>query len=135
MKQITREMLRIYKPLSDMDWMNYKLVKKDLTFHHIVKAEHQGKRVIENGALLMPVALVHRYLHLIEFKDIETYKHINDIFKIVNRQEYEPTRDQREIIEYLLQDFEYKHRNDKNSKGKLLIKREYKKRFFIDSTE
>lgn len=135
MKQITREMLRIYKPLSNMDWMNYKLVKKDLTFHHIVKAELGGKRVVSNGALLMPVALVHRYLHLIECKDIETYEHINEIFKIVNRQEYEPTRDQREIIEYLLQDFEYKHRNDKNSKGKTLIKREYKKRFFIDSTE
>ena len=27
MKQITREMLKIYKPISNMDWLNYKLVK------------------------------------------------------------------------------------------------------------
>lgn len=129
MKHITREMLKIYKPLSNMDWMNYKLVKKDLTFHHIVKAELGGKRVVDNGCLLMPVASAHQYLHLIECKDIETYEHINDIFKIVNRQEYEPTQDQREIIEYLLQDFEYKHRWDKNSKGKLLIQKKYKDRW------
>ena len=56
MKQITREMLHIYKPLSNMDWMNYRLVRKDLTFHHLVKREDGGKQVISNGALLMPVA-------------------------------------------------------------------------------
>ena len=39
MKQITREMLKIYQPLSNMDWMNYRLVRKDLTAHHILKKE------------------------------------------------------------------------------------------------
>lgn len=57
MKKDVVQMLKIYKPISGLDWMNYKLVRKDLTFHHIIKAEHQGKRVISNGALLMPVAL------------------------------------------------------------------------------
>lgn len=57
MKQITREMLKIYKPYSNLDWMNYRLVKKDLTFHHIIKAEHGGERVISNGCLIMPIAL------------------------------------------------------------------------------
>lgn len=75
----------------------------------------------------MPVS--HQYLHIIEFKDYKTYKHINDIFRIVNDQKYEPTQEQREIIEYLLQEFEYQHKNDKNSKGKTLIKREYKQRW------
>lgn len=75
----------------------------------------------------MPVS--HQYLHLIEFKDIDTYITINKIFKIVNNQLAEPTKDQREIIEYLLQDFEYHHRNDRNSKGKLIIKKEYKQRW------
>lgn len=70
----------------------------------------------------------HQYLHLIEYKDIETYIAINKIFKVVNTQLHEPTKDQREIIEYLLQDFEYHHRNDKNAKGKNLIKREYRQR-------
>lgn len=74
----------------------------------------------------MPVS--HQYLHIIEFKDYKTYKHINDIFRIVNDQRYEPTREQREIIEYILTTFETKHEKDRNSKGKLLIKREYKQR-------
>ena len=125
MEQV-REMLKIYKPISNLDWMNYKLVKKDITFHHIVKAENQGKRTIENGALIMPVG--HQYLHLIECKDIETYIAINKIFKYVNQQMCEPTREQREIIEYLLQEFEKVHRWDKGNKGKLLIQRKYLER-------
>ena len=126
MDSVKREMLKIYKPISNLDWMNYKLVKKDITFHHIVKAENQGRRTIENGALIMPVG--HQYLHLIECKDIETYIAINKIFKYVNQQMCEPTREQREIIEYLLQEFEKVHRWDKGNKGKLLIQRKYLER-------
>lgn len=126
MKQITRDMLKIYKPISNMDWLNYKLVKKDLTFHHIVKKQYGGKEEISNGALIMNTG--HQYLHLIEYKDIKTYNAINKLFRYINDQKYEPTLEQREIIEYLLQEFEYQHRNDKNSKGKILIKREYKNR-------
>lgn len=129
MKQITREMLKIYKPYSNLDWMNYKLVRKDMTFHHIKKRDDGGKRLIENGALLMPIA--HEYLHLIEFKDIETYIAINKMFEFINKQRYEPTQEQREIIEYLLQEFEKVHRWDKNSKGKILIQRKYLERSFI----
>lgn len=127
LKQITKEMLRIYRPVSGFDWMNYKLVKKDVTFHHIVKKCDGGREWIENGALLMPEP--HQYLHIIEFKDWKTYKHINDIFKMVNEQRYEPTEEQREAIECMLQDFEYKHRDDRTSKGKKLIKSEYLKRW------
>ena len=72
----------------------------------------------------------HQYLHLIECKDIDTYITLNKMFKIINNQLHEPTKDQREIIEYLLQEFEYHHRWDKNSKGKLLIKKEYKDRHY-----
>lgn len=127
MKQITREMLKIYKPISNMDWLNYKLVKKNLTFHHIIKRENGGKEIISNGALLMPIA--HEYLHVIEYKDFKTYNYINDIFKIINTQQYEPTQDQREILECILLDFEHKHENDRTIKGKKLIKREYKERY------
>ena len=126
MTEITKEMLKIYKPYSNMDWMNYKLVRKDLTFHHIVKRENGGKREISNGALLIPVA--HQYLHLIEYKDKETYNAINKIFYYINQQRYEPTREQRGIIEYLLQEFEKVHKNDKNSKGKSLIQYKYRQR-------
>ena len=123
MKQVTKEMLKIYVPYSNLDWMNYKLVKKDVTFHHIQKRCDNGKRTIGNGALLMPNA--HNYLHLIECKDIDTYIAINKIFKYINQQRYEPTKEQREIIEYLLQEFERIHRWDKGSKNKLLIKHKY----------
>ena len=127
MKQITREMLRIYKPISNLDWMNYKLIKKDLTFHHIVKKVDGGREIITNGALLMPIP--HQYLHIIEFKDWKTYKHINDLFRIINDQQFEPTMEQRETLEYILQEFEKKHENDKTSRGKKLIKLEYKERY------
>lgn len=129
MDNVKKEMLKIYIPKSNLDWMNYKLVKKDITFHHIVKRENGGKREIQNGALLMPVA--HQYLHLIEFKDIETYNAINKIFKYVNNQGYEPTQEQREFIEYLLTEFESVHRWDKGSKNKILIQRKYLDRSFI----
>ena len=127
MNKITKEMLHIYKPFSQLDWMNYKLVSGQVTFHHIEKREDGGKRELSNGALLMPTP--HQYLHLIECKDIKTYIALNKIFKVINNQLAEPNKDQREIIEYLLQDFEYKHRNDKTSKGKTLIKKEYKRRW------
>lgn len=126
MSQITKEMLHIYKPYSNMDWMNYRLVKKDITFHHIQKREHGGKKDITNGALLMPVA--HQYLHLIECKDIDTYIALNKVFRFINQQEAEPTYEQRELIEYLLREFESLHRWDKSSKGKLLIQYKYLER-------
>lgn len=126
MKQITKQMLQIYKPYSNMDWMNYRLVKKDVTFHHCQKKCDGGKREIDNGALLMPVA--HQYLHLIECKDIDTYIAINKVFKYINQQREEPTREQRELIEYLLQEFEKIHRWDKGSKGKLLLQYKYLER-------
>lgn len=68
---------------------------------------------------------------IIECRDTETYNAINRIFRIVNDQKYEPTREQRKIIEYLLREFELVHKWDKNSKGKLLIPRKYKEREII----
>lgn len=126
-KQETAEMLRIYKPLSGLDWMNYKLIRKEMTAHHIIKREHGGRLELNNIAPLMPVS--HQYLHLIECKDIEIYIAINKMFKIINSQKKEPTMEQRLIIECLLKEFEDEHRWDKGSKGKLLIKRKYLERW------
>lgn len=127
MKAITREMLKIYVPISNLDWMNYRIVRKqDLTYHHIHKKCDGGKETIWNGALLIPLS--HNYLHLIENKELKTYIAINEIFRYINNQRKEPTTEQREIIEYLLREFEDKHRLDKTSKNKLLIKEDYLKR-------
>lgn len=56
MESVTREMLKIYKPYSGLDWLNYKLIKDNATFHHIIKRESGGKRCVDNGCILMPVA-------------------------------------------------------------------------------
>lgn len=128
-RAITIQMLKIYKPVSGMDWLNYKIVRKsDMTFHHIVKREHGGTETMENGALILPTP--HQYLHIIEYKDIDTYIALNKLFKIINNQQCEPTTEQREIIEYLLKSFEKEHKNDKNSKGKTLVRREFLQRDF-----
>ena len=127
MKQITKEMLKIYKPYSNLDWLNYKLVRSQLTFHHIQKKCDGGKEIITNGALLMPTS--HQYLHIIEYVDNDRYKTINKIFEFINKQQREPTQDQRDILEYLLSEFEEQHKRDKTSKGKILIKREYMQRW------
>ena len=126
MRDITRDMLKVYKPLSGLDWMNYRVVQKDLTAHHIIKREDGGKLEWDNLALLMPIA--HQYLHLIEFKDVETYTALNKIFQMINNQRGEPTRSQREFIEFLLKEFESEHKWDKGSKGKLVLKKKYLER-------
>lgn len=127
MKEITREMLRIYNPISNLDWMNYRLIRGQVSYHHCIKRADGGKKTINNGAILMPHA--HEYLHIIEYKDIQTYEMINKLFKIINTQLHEPNMEQREIIEYLLLEFEDKHRKDLNSKGKILIKDKYLRRW------
>ena len=129
MDNIKKEMLAIYRPISDMDWMNYKLVKKDVTFHHIQKKVDKGRKDVENGALLMPVA--HEYLHLIERCDVDRYIFINKLFRSINEQRSEPTRSQREVMEYLLKEFERIHKWDKDRKGRLLVKRKYMIREFL----
>ncbi len=126
MNSIKKEMLKIYKPISGLDWLNYRLVKKDLTYHHILKKSDGGKETIDNGALLMPIS--HQYLHLIECKDMETYNAINKLFSYINMQKHEPTIQQRVYIDYLLSEFERVHKWDKGSKGKLIIKRKYLER-------
>ena len=122
------KLYNIYVPNSNLDWMNYRITRKqDLSFHHIVKKEHGGKATIDNGALLTTNA--HNYLHIIEQRDILTYTYINKMFEIINKQLHEPNADQRYVIEYLLKEFERNHMGDKNSKGKLLIKKEWLERW------
>lgn len=106
--------------------MNYRLVKEELTIHHIKKRCDGGKKEISNLALLMPTS--HQYLHLIECVDINTYVELNELFKEINTQQKEPTLMQRGVIEDLLLRFEEEHRWDKRE-GKLLIKRKYMKRW------
>lgn len=125
-KKITRKMIKIYKPLG-YDWLNYKVTQSNpLTFHHIEKRVDGGKEEISNGALITEIG--HQYLHIIECKERDTYLLLNKMFKLINNQKTSPTEEQRELIEYILRDFETVHKNDKNSKGKTLIQYKYLKR-------
>lgn len=127
MKEVTKELIKIHKPL-DLDWMNYRVTRQNpITYHHIIKREHGGLYTLDNGALLTEIG--HHYLHIIECKEIKLYEMLNKMFEIINRQKHAPTQEQREIIEYLLNEFYQLHKNDKNSKGKSLIRHDYTKRF------
>lgn len=121
-----KEMINIYYPYSNLDWLNYQ-INGEITYHHIIKKCDGGKRIISNGALLIPTA--HQYLHLIEHLDPATYDLLNDYFRIINRQKEEPKQYQREDIEQMLLDFEKIHRWEKGKDDKLLIKKKYLKRW------
>lgn len=127
MKEVTKELIKIYKPV-DLDWMNYKVTRQNpLTYHHIVKKEHGGLYTLDNGALLTMTA--HQYLHIIECKEVKLFDMLNKMFEIINRQKHAPTPEQRQIIDYLLEEFYQLHKDDKTSKGKRLIKYDYTKRY------
>lgn len=128
MRKIVIEMLKIYQPLSNLDWLNYKIVQNsELTYHHIVKKCDGGKKTISNGAILLPTT--HQYLHLIEHMDLDTYITINNLFKEINAQKQEPTMTQRYVLEEILEKFEKEHKWDKGNNGEILIKRKYLKRW------
>lgn len=127
MKNISKRMLKIYEPISNLDWMNYHLVKEEITLHHIKKKCDGGKKEMSNLALLMPTG--HQYLHLIECIDIDVYLELNALFKVINMQQKEPTLMQRGVIEDILMSFEEQHRWEKDRDGNLLIKRKYLKRW------
>lgn len=129
MKPIVAEMLKIYR-VKPLDFMGYKVTRENpYTYHHIKKKCDGGQVTIENGAILTLNA--HEYLNIIEFKGANTYYALNEMFKIINRQGHAPTMEQYQIIDALLRMFEEEHRNDKNSKGKPLIKQKYLKREII----
>jgi len=129
MKQITRDMIKIYN-LKDYDFMGYKLIKSQATYHHLIKREHNGKETISNGSILMPVA--HNYLHIIEYKEYEIFDAINKIMKICNKKGAVEVSDLK-IINELLKMFEEEHKQDKTSKGKILIKHQYLDRIYYDN--
>ena len=126
MKSITRQMIRIYN-LKEHDFMGYKLVKDNATYHHLIKKENGGKETIDNGAILMPVS--HQYLHIIEFKEFNIYDAVNKIMTICNKKGCIEKEDL-VIISELLKMFEKEHIKDKTSKGKSLIRYQHLDRIY-----
>lgn len=119
-----KTLINIYN-MNDIDWMGYKLQER-FSYHHIVKRCHHGERTINNGAVLYLSS--HSYLHLLEYYDLQKYIFINNILKDVNTQRYMPTEEQLKQIDYILREFEKEHDGEVSTRGKVLIKDEYRKR-------
>lgn len=127
MKEVTKLMINEYniKKLG-YDMMGYTFNKtNDLTYHHlIVPKRYGGGYTRENGAILVGTS-AHPYLHLIESKDEEIFARITSEIldeKIKGKIDLENLYRIRDLLHY----FEYEFRNAKGSKGKSLIKYEYK---------
>lgn len=124
MDSILSSLINIYN-MTDTDWMGYKLQER-FSYHHILKRCHKGERTIDNGAVLYLSS--HSYLHTIEYYDLDKYIYINQILKEINTQRYMPTKEQLQLINYILEEFEKEHDGEISTRGKLLIKEEYKRR-------
>lgn len=126
MKDVTKLMINEFK-IKELgyDFMGYELQKSDiLTFHHLIvpKRKH-GQTTRENGAIIQRIP--HDYLHLIENVDIEAYCYITSEMIDMNIKGYLDIYNLKNIRE-ILQDFENKYDGQRNKKGKILIKEEYK---------
>ena len=122
----TKILIKRFK-LVKYDFMGYHLNKDDATYHHIIKKSDGGRRVLQNGAVLISIS--HEYLHLIEYIDFEKYEIINNMFKIFHRKGNIDEFDYI-LISKILSEFEEEHINDKRAKGKKLIKDEFLRRDF-----
>ena len=124
MDNTLKTLINIYN-MTDVDWMGYVLDER-FSYHHIVKRCHKGERTIENGAVLYLSS--HSYLHTIEYYDLDKYMAINKILKDVNMQRYMTTEEQLKEIDYILRTFEDEYKDFISTRGKVLIKDEYKRR-------
>lgn len=102
MKEPMITMLKIYKPLElGVDWMDYKIVRtSDLTFHHIKEARNGGKRVLENGAILVKAS--HQYLNYLDRYYHKHYNDLNYLFKQLNMTMQPPTQDYYDEVHHVL---------------------------------
>lgn len=111
MDQTLKSIVQIYH-VKKYDWMNYKITKQNpLTYHHIHEKRNGGRRTLENGAPLTHNA--HVKLNVIELKYYQLYLILNEMFLLINRQQYGPTPEQRRIIEEVLDYYDGYENNEK----------------------
>lgn len=132
MDAVTKKMIKLYRIKKvGLDFMGYKVDKRsNISFHHLlIPNRFGGKRIIQNGALLMQgqyqsESNSHDYLHLIEHIDIEIFNLITSEMLDQNIKGYLDIKNLKKIRD-LLEYFEHEHLNDRGKKGKLLIKQQY----------
>lgn len=135
MREVTKLMINEFKLKKlGYDFMGYKIDKKNsLSFHHLI-ISHKDSQMMGigegylkwNGAILVQDTS-HDYLHLIERIDNDVFYLITNEMIDMNSKGYLDSSNIRKI-HALLDYFERKHINDKNSKGKRLIKDIYMQR-------
>ncbi len=124
MRSITITMINEFK-MTNMDWMGYVLQRgEEYDFHHIKKKCKGGQVIIPNGAILTR-NVSHPYLHVIELKDLDVYKYVNNILKAINTQGYMPTENQLKLIDSVLAGFEREYSGKTFNSGKPIIKESY----------
>lgn len=130
MEKVLKQAIKFYKKPT-LDWLNYEVTRSNyLTFHHIVKKCDGGKKLLANCALLTLNG--HNYLHLIEDREKYRYDYLNNLFYSFYLQGYAPTLEQRIAVELILEEFERVHMQDKNAKGRYLIRTRYLDRVDFD---
>jgi hypothetical protein len=132
MKEITKEMTKDFKIMKlGIDFMGYDVKRKEsLSFHHLIIPHRESKKkgigdgyLYWNGAILVQQTS-HEYLHTIEKADPEIfYKITSEMIdeNIKRKLDIENLKNIKELLLY----FEREHKNEKNKKGKRLIKYEY----------
>lgn len=126
MKQIVKDMIRIYKIKKlGYDFAGYELQKGDIyTYHHnIIAKRNGGPETIWNGAILCGNTS-HDYLHLIESKDEDMFLAITSEMIDQNMKGYLDVYNIRRIGD-ILACFEKEHCSDRGKKGRPLIKDEF----------
>lgn len=132
MKLITNEMIKNFKIMKlGYDFMAYKVCRKEsLSFHHLIVPKCECKKnglgdgyLYWNGAILKQNTS-HDYLHLIQKLDDYTFRMITSEMIDMNIKGHLDIENLKNIRQLLLK-FEKEHKNDRNKKGILLIKREY----------
>lgn len=104
-----KRMIKIYG-IREYDWMNFKITRDNpLTYHHIKKEEHGGKRTIANGAPLTKLA--HVYIHQIERDDQRNFVYLSKLLQKINNGKNPPTKKQLQAINEVLKNYESKNDN------------------------
>lgn len=133
MYDVSREIIKeFYLRKRRCDFMGYKIHSiNDLTFHHLLisRAECKLQRIPQEGyvnwnGVLLVRDTSHDYLHIIEDRDEEIFYKITSEL-LDERIQGRITKEHLKNIRELLLWFESEHRNDKNSKGKILIKEKF----------
>ena len=98
MNTVLCQLLRIFEP-KNMDWMGYKVSKKNpYTYHHILERRYGGKLTIDNGAIL--TRLAHDHLNYLELYVPEAYDW-QRFFRYLNSKKAPLTKEDYEIIELI----------------------------------